>query len=205
MTNAEEVDAGIWTWANLVTLIRLGAIPVFLWLLFKTDHRALAAWLLGAISITDWVDGYLARKLGQVSTIGKIIDPTADRILVMTGLLAVSIAHGVPWWFSVTVLVREVIVSSLTVLLALLGAARINVLKIGKVSTFLLMATFPLFLLTTNNHVAPNGWQTLLRDAVWALGSVGLVLSYIVLFSYVRPALEALRTGRQGRRAAKTL
>jgi len=103
------------------------------------------------------------------------------------------------------VLVREVIVSSLTVLLALLGAARINVLKIGKISTFLLMATFPLFLLTTNNHVAPNGWQTLLRDAVWALGSVGLVLSYIVLFGYVRPALEALRTGRQGRRAAKTL
>jgi cardiolipin synthase len=75
VTNAEEVDAGIWTWANLVTLIRLGAIPVFLWLLFKTDHRALAAWLLAGISITDWVDGYLARKLGQVSTIGKIIDP----------------------------------------------------------------------------------------------------------------------------------
>ncbi len=205
MTNAEETDAGIWTWANLVTLIRLCAIPVFLQLLFTTGHRAEAAWLLVSIGGTDWIDGYLARRLKQVSTIGKIIDPTADRILVMTGLLATSIAHGAPWWFSLCVLVREVIVSALTVLLALLGAARINVLKIGKLSTFLLMGTFPLFLLTSNNELPANGWQNLLRDATWALGTVGLVLSYIVLFSYVRPALEALRTGRQGRRDAKIL
>jgi len=205
VTNAEETDAGIWTWANLVTLIRLCALPVFLQLLFTTGHRAIAAWLLGAIAITDWVDGYLARRLNQVSTLGKIIDPTADRILVMTGLIAVSIAHGVPWWFSICVLVREVIVSLLTVLLALLGAARINVLKIGKVSTFLLMATFPLFLISTNNELPSNGWQSLLKAAVWALGAVGLVLSYIVLFSYIRPALEALRTGRQGRRDSKIL
>lgn len=205
MTNAEETDAGIWTWANLVTLIRLCALPVFLQLLFTTGHRAIAAWLLGAIAITDWVDGYLARRLNQVSTLGKIIDPTADRILVMTGLIAVSIAHGVPWWFSICVLIREVIVSLLTVLLALLGAARINVLKIGKVSTFLLMATFPLFLISTNNELPSNGWQSLLKAAVWALGAVGLVISYIVLFSYIRPALEALRTGRQGRRDSKIL
>jgi len=205
VTNAEETDAGIWTWANLVTLIRLCALPVFLQLLFTTGHRAIAAWLLGAIAITDWVDGYLARRLNQVSTLGKIIDPTADRILVMTGLIAVSIAHGVPWWFSICVLVREVIVSLLTVLLALLGAARINVLKIGKVSTFLLMATFPLFLISTNNELPSNGWQSLLKAAVWALGAVGLVLSYIVLFSYIRPALEALKTGRQGRRDSKIL
>ena len=205
MTNAEETDAGIWTWANLVTLIRLCALPVFLQLLFTTGHRAIAAWLLGAIAITDWVDGYLARRLNQVSTLGKVIDPTADRILVMTGLIAVSIAHGVPWWFSISVLVREVIVSVLTVLLALLGAARINVLKIGKVSTFLLMATFPLFLISTNNELPSNGWQSLLKAAVWALGAVGLVLSYIVLFSYIRPALEALKTGRQGRRDSKIL
>ena len=205
MTNAEEIDAGIWTWANLVTLIRLCALPVFLQLLFTTGHRAIAAWLLGAIAITDWVDGYLARRLNQVSTLGKVIDPTADRILVMTGLIAVSIAHGVPWWFSISVLVREVIVSVLTVLLALLGAARINVLKIGKVSTFLLMATFPLFLISTNNELPSNGWQSLLKAAVWALGAVGLVLSYIVLFSYIRPALEALKAGRQGRRDSKIL
>jgi len=205
VTNAEEIDAGIWTWANLVTLIRLCALPVFLQLLFTTGHRAIAAWLLGAIAITDWVDGYLARRLNQVSTLGKVIDPTADRILVMTGLIAVSIAHGVPWWFSISVLVREVIVSVLTVLLALLGAARINVLKIGKVSTFLLMATFPLFLISTNNELPSNGWQSLLKAAVWALGAVGLVLSYIVLFSYIRPALEALKAGRQGRRDSKIL
>ena len=198
--SVEETDAGIWTWANLVTLIRLCALPVFVMLLFKTDHRALAAWLFTAIGATDWVDGYLARKLNQVSTIGKIIDPTADRILVITGLLSTSIAHGVPWWFSITVLVREVLVSGITILLALLGAARIDVIWWGKVSTFILMGTFPLFLLTTNPHlVAPNGWQNLLREGTWLMGGFGLVLSWIVLLGYVRPALEALRAGRQGR------
>jgi len=67
-------DAGWRTWPNLVTLARLGTIPVFLWLLFSTDHRALAAWLLAFLGATDWIDGWLARTLSQTSTVGKILD-----------------------------------------------------------------------------------------------------------------------------------
>ena len=77
-------DAGWRTWPNAVTLVRLACIPLFWWVLFHTGHRALAAWLLVSIGATDWIDGYLARRLQQTSTIGKILDPTADRILVMT-------------------------------------------------------------------------------------------------------------------------
>jgi cardiolipin synthase (CMP-forming) len=194
-------DRGWWTWANLVTLVRLGMIPVFLWLLFGTGHRALAAWLLGVLGATDWIDGYLARRLHQVSSVGKVIDPVADRILVMAGLLGVAAAGGVPWWFALTTLTRELIVSLMTVALAAMGAARIDVLWWGKVSTFALMTTFPLFLLTSNDHGAALAtWQHVGRDICWGIGLAGLALSWVVLAGYVRPALAALRRGRAGRR-----
>lgn len=199
---ADEItDAGLWTWPNLVTLIRLALLPVFLWLLFSTNHRAIAAWLLAALGATDWIDGHLARSLHQVSNIGKVLDPVADRILVMVGLVAVASAAGVPWWFALATLARELTVSGLTLALAALGAARIDVIWWGKVSTFVLMGTFPLFLLTTNpHHTAPSTWQHVVRDGTWIAGSFGLVLAWTVLFGYVRPALAALRAGRQGRR-----
>jgi phosphatidylglycerophosphate synthase len=121
--------------------------------------------------------------------------------LVIAGLLAVAAAGAVPWWFASATLTRELIVSLLTVVLASLGAARIDVLWWGKVSTFALMTTFPLFLLTTNPHHAPlRAWQHDARDACWVIGIMGLTLSWIVLFGYVKPALHALRTGRQARR-----
>ena len=200
MSVEQSADAGWWTWANLVTLIRLALLPVFLWILFSTDHRAVAAWLLGALGTTDWVDGFLARRLGQVSNVGKVIDPIADRLLVIVGLLGVASASGVPWWFAIATLTRELIVSLLTLVLAMLGAARIDVLWWGKVSTFTLMTTFPIFLLTTNPHHETLAiWQVFMRDACWVAGVAGLALSWLVLFGYVAPARAALRAGREGR------
>jgi cardiolipin synthase len=200
VSTIEAEDAGWRTWANLITLVRLAVLPLFLWLLFATDHRAEAAWLLGALGATDWIDGFVARQIHQVSNVGKIIDPVADRILVITGLISVASAGGVPWWFALITLARELIVSTLTLLLATLGAARIDVLWWGKVSTFSLMTTFPLFLLTSNpHHVALVEWQHAVRDATWVIGAFGLGLSWIVLFGYVKPALAALRDGRHGR------
>lgn len=198
MTDSD--DAGWRTWPNAITLLRLLMLPVFLWLLFDTNHRAIAAWLLGVLGATDWIDGFVARRLHQVSNVGKVLDPTADRVLVISGLLAVAVAGGVPWWFASLTLAREVIVSGVTLVLAAMGAARINVLWWGKVSTFALMTTFPLFLLTTNPHGAPlSGWQHDARDVCWVIGIMGLSLSWLVLFGYVRPALAALRAGRRGR------
>src|ERR1700693_1487502 len=173
----EVGDAGWRTWPNLVTAIRLALIPVFLWLLFSTNHRAIAAWLLAFLGATDWIDGWLARQLHQTSTVGKILDPSADRILVMAGLIGVAAAAGVPWGVAGITVVREGLVARLTVVLAALGAARIDVLWWGKVSTFALMTTFPLFLLTTNPHHAPlSEWQHVVRDATWGIGIAGLCL-----------------------------
>ena len=200
MSADESSDAGWLTWPNLITVIRLALLPLFFWLLFGTNHRAMAAWLL-ALGATDWIDGVVARRWHQVSNVGKILDPVADRILVISGLLAVAAAAGVPWWFALTILARELIVSVLTLVLAALGAVRIDVLWWGKVSTFALMTTFPLFLLTTNpRHAAQQPWQYDARDACWVIGIMGLTLSWIVLGGYVKPALRALRSGRQTRK-----
>ena len=188
------------TWPNGITTLRLALIPVFVWLLFGTGHRAVAAWLLGALGATDWVDGYVARRFDQVSTVGKVLDPTADRVLVMTGVISVAVAGGVPWWFAGATLAREVLVSGTTVALAALGAARIDVLWWGKVSTFALMTTFPAFLLTSNaQHRALATWQTWGRGACWVVGVAGLALSWVVAAGYVRPARVALIQGRRGR------
>jgi cardiolipin synthase len=199
MSDDASTDA-LRTWPNLVTVVRLAFIPLFVWLLFDTNHRAIAAWLLATLGATDWIDGFLARRLHQVSNLGKILDPVADRILVITGLLCVAAAAGVPWWFALVTLARELIVSILTLVLAALGAARIDVLWWGKVSTFALMTSYPLFLLTTNpHHAALTSWQQPIRDCTWVIAILGLTLSWIVLAGYVKPALRALRTGRQAR------
>ena len=199
MSDDASTDA-VRTWPNLVTVVRLAFIPLFVWLLFDTYHRAFAAWLLATLGATDWIDGFLARRLHQVSNLGKILDPVADRILVITGLLCVAAAAGVPWWFALVTLARELIVSILTLVLAALGAARIDVLWWGKVSTFTLMTSYPLFLLTTNpHHAALTSWQQPIRDCTWVIAILGLTLSWIVLAGYVKPALRALRTGRQAR------
>lgn len=201
MSAEQTSDAGWRTWPNVITAVRLALLPLFAWLLFDTNHRAIAAWLLATLGATDWIDGFVARRWHQVSNVGKILDPVADRILVITGLLCVAAAAGVPWWFALTTLARELIVSILTLVLASMGAARIDVLWWGKVSTFALMTSYPLFLLTTNpHHAALQPWQHDARDACWVIGLMGLTLSWIVLFGYVKPALRALRTGRQARR-----
>jgi cardiolipin synthase len=200
VSDSENVDAGWLTWPNAITLVRLAFLPVFFWLLFGTAHRALAAWLLAVLGATDWIDGFVARRYHQVSNVGKILDPTADRLLVIGGLVGVAAAGGVPWWFAGITLAREAIVSGLTLALAALGAARINVLWWGKFSTFALMFSFPLFLLTSNaHHVVLSTWQHDARDFCWFTGVMGLAVSWLVLAGYVRPALDALRTGRHAR------
>ena len=84
----------ILTLPNAITLVRLLCIPIFLYLLFVRDARLGAAVLLGALGATDWVDGYAARHLGQVSNFGKAFDPTVDRLLLITGVISIIVAEG---------------------------------------------------------------------------------------------------------------
>lgn len=184
------------TWPNAVTAARLLAIPAYVWILFTTNHELAAGLLLGTLGATDWVDGFLARRLSQVSTLGKVIDPLADRVLVVTAVVTIAVHGAVPWWFAAATLSREVLVSGAVLVLASLGAARIDVLWIGKAGTFGLMTAYPWLLMADG----PAAWQTVLRDAAWTVGIVGLALAWGAALAYVRPARDALANGRAARR-----
>ncbi|HEV8296245.1 MAG TPA: CDP-alcohol phosphatidyltransferase family protein [Acidimicrobiales bacterium] len=198
---ATAATAGILTWPNLVTLVRLCCIPLFLVLLFGADDRADAAYLLGALGATDWVDGYLARRFGQISDFGKIFDPTADRMLFLVAVLAMLVDGSVPVWFGVLTLVREGAVALSALVLGALGARRIDVTWIGKCATFALMFSFPLFLAGHANL----SWSGLAEVLAWACGLPGLALSYYAAWQYVPIARAALQDGRRSARPAPTI
>jgi cardiolipin synthase (CMP-forming) len=180
------------TLPNVITLGRLACLPVFLWLLFGKEDRVVAAALLALLGITDWVDGYLARHLGQVSELGKILDPVADRLLFFVGAGGILIDGSVPTWFAVIVLVREALVGGATVVLAALGARRIDVTWFGKAGTFGLMIAFPLFL-ASNSDLS---WADTAWVLAWIAGIPGLALSLYAAVLYVPIARRALREGR---------
>src|SRR5436190_12660629 len=104
-------ESRILTIPNVISLIRLSMIPVFLYLLFGRDNRAAAAGLLAVLGATDWVDGYIARHFHQVSDLGKILDPVADRLLFFVGVGGIMVDGSCSRWFGWAVLVREVLVS----------------------------------------------------------------------------------------------
>jgi cardiolipin synthase len=177
---------------NLISVVRLAALPVFLWLLFGRDDRANAAWLLAALGVTDFLDGYIARHFDQVSNLGKILDPVADRLIFVVGGGAILIDGSVPTWFAVTVLVREALVGGATLALAYLGVRRIDVTWYGKAGTFWLLIAFPLFLA----HESALGWW---QGFAWLAGIPGLVLSLYAAVLYVPIARRALAESRAER------
>jgi cardiolipin synthase len=187
----------ILTTPNVITMVRLLCIPLYLWLLFGAHRQIAAAVLLALLGATDWVDGFVARRYGQVSTLGKVLDPTADRILVGTAVISIMIYGAVPLWFGLATIAREVLVSAMVLLLASLGAARIDVLWVGKAGTFGLMFAYPTFLLGDGTA----GWQEPIRIIGWLTGLVGLGLAWWAAGSYIGPARRALRQGRAARRS----
>jgi cardiolipin synthase (CMP-forming) len=195
VTGGDPDLSRILTWPNAVTIVRLALIPVYVWLLFATPHQVAAGLLLGTLGFTDWVDGFLARRLHQVTTLGKVLDPIADRALVLTAVFTVAIFGAVPWWFAIATLVRELVVSGTVLLLASLGAARIDVLWLGKAGTFGLLTAYPLLLMAHG----PATWQTVLHFIAWPIGWIGLILAWSATIAYVRPARAALANGRAGR------
>lgn len=180
---------------NLITLVRLACLPVFVWLLLGRDDRLAAGALLGVLGATDWVDGWVARRFDQVSDVGKILDPVVDRLLFFVSIVAIIIADAAPLWFCLAVLVREIVIAVATLVLAALGARRIDVTWVGKAATFGLMFAFPGFLWASTEWVL----QPFFEVATWLFGLPALVLSYYAAALYVPIGLAALREGREAR------
>ena len=195
MSVVEIGPTKIATLPNLITLIRLLTLPVFVTMLLVNEQRAGAALLLGVLGMTDWVDGWIARRFNQTSQFGMVFDPFVDRALFVVGTGSVLIDGGVPLWFCVCILVREVFVGLMMAIGTLVGMKRFPVSIWVKRYTFLLMTAVPLLLLGTSTHVtADAAWL-----GGWFLGIPGLVMSYVVGVLYIPVVLRNVRLGRAER------
>ncbi|MBV8160138.1 MAG: CDP-alcohol phosphatidyltransferase family protein [Acidimicrobiia bacterium] len=190
---SEPGEDRIVTVPNVVTVARLLCMPVFLWLLFDQHERAAAAFLLGALGATDFVDGYIARHFHQVSTIGKVLDPLADRVLLLVGVAAILVDRSVPPAIAWATLAREVLVAGAFLVLAALGARRIDVQWAGKAGTFGLMFAFPLFLM---GHDPGFVFHRAAEVLGWCCAIPALCFAWYAAIAYVPMAREAVKGRR---------
>jgi cardiolipin synthase len=188
----ETPSSRVLTIPNLVSFVRLLAIPVFWWALLVEDDVTLAAWIIFVIGWTDWVDGYLARRLGQVSELGKVLDPVADRLMIASAVIGGLIAEVIPGWLGWGLIAREVLMGLVALNLAARGGGTVEVRFMGKAATFALYGAIPAFYLA-----AAEVMEWLLRPVGWFLGIIGLVLYWYVAFLYIgdsRAKLAALES-----------
>jgi cardiolipin synthase len=149
---------------NAISAARLVAVPVFGWLLLQGLDVA-AFVLLVLASLSDFVDGWLARRFDQVSRVGELLDPLADRLYVVVAVLALAWRETVPWWVVVALLGRDVVLGINLLVLRRHGVGPLPVHTIGKAATFALFWGFPLLILAeadAGTWARPVGWALLL-------------------------------------------
>lgn len=169
----------ILTVPNVVSFIRLAAIPYFWWVLLAQERVGLAAVLIFLIGGTDWIDGYLARRLNQVTELGKILDPVADRLMIGSALVGGLIAGVLPGIIGWPLIAREIAVALGGAALATRGLGKLDVRDLGKTATFLIYGAIPSFYLSSAG-IAP--W--LFTPPAWIASVVGLILYWWVGVEY---------------------
>lgn len=183
----EPVSDRILTIPNLVSFIRLIGVGVFWWVLLVPEDIPLAALLVFAIGWTDWIDGYLARRLNQVSKLGKALDPIADRAMIASAVVGGLIVGVVPAAIGVPLITREIFVGVVTLWLVVRGAPNLEVRWLGKAATFLIYGAIPSFYLAGADIIP---W--LFGSTGWIAGGSGLIMYWIVAFQYLGDARKSL-------------
>ncbi|WP_421788136.1 CDP-alcohol phosphatidyltransferase family protein [Gardnerella sp. DNF01141] len=173
---------------NLISFLRICSIPYLAWLITK-HHMILALVVLAISAFSDCIDGYIARRWNQVSKLGQILDPIADRLLIIFSTVALAIARIIPWWALVLVVLRDVIMAALVVLLAQHDYGPLPVNFVGKAGTALIMlAIVSLMIVYAVNTEA----MFVLYAAAIACGVWGIVLYWYAGLLYYRQAYVLL-------------
>jgi len=191
-------SARIWTVPNVISFIRLLGVPLFLYLLLGPHRDAAAVVVLAVGGTTDWVDGYVARRLGQVSRLGELLDPFADRLYILAALIGLTVREVIPWWLTIALLLREAVLGVALLVLRRHGYGPPPVHYVGKTGTFVLLTAFPVLLLaaaapSVESVAGPIGWGL----AWWALG-----LYWAAAVLYLAQTVAVLRADRLANGAA---
>ncbi len=185
--SADVPSSAIVTAPNAISLARLLLMPVCAWLL-ASQHYATGLVLTALVGATDWVDGWLARRIGQVSRVGQLLDPFADRLLIASVAVALLVRGVLPWPAVALLVVRDLMLLAGWPLLKRRGVEPPEVVWVGKAATFDLLVALPLLVTGETTWVVATVAHALGLALLW----LGVVLYYVAGVVYVRMAVDAL-------------
>ncbi|MES2094882.1 MAG: CDP-alcohol phosphatidyltransferase family protein [Actinomycetota bacterium] len=177
---SNQVSSRILTIPNILSFLRLLLVPVFLVLIVRGED-GFALLVLIFSSITDFLDGVIARRLNQVTRLGQLLDPAADRLFIFTALIGLAVRGVIPWWLVIVIVGRDVMLAILGITLANFGYGPLPVHHLGKVATFCLFYALPILMIGQAFPAAaaitvPFGWAFALWGAFlyWWAGIIYL-------------------------------
>jgi cardiolipin synthase len=173
---AREPDDGsrtsaVWTVPNIISMVRLAGVPLFLWLVIGPEADVFALLVLMVSGFTDWLDGFLARRLHQMSKLGEILDPVADRLYILAAVVGLLYRDIIPWWVAIILPARDAFLWCLVPFLRTRGYSALPVHYLGKTATAALLYAFPLLFLGDGDGTVATlarvwGWAF----AIWGMG-----------------------------------
>lgn len=184
----------VMTIPNVISLLRLAGVPVVVWLLLVPEADFVAFVILVASAISDWADGYLARRLNQVSSLGRLLDPIADRLYIVVLLGCLLLRGIVPWWLVALLVGREVVLAATIPILRRAGYGPLQVSLVGKAATLGLLAGFPGILVA---HADAPDWASGITTGCgvlgWAFIGWGTALYWLSAAGYLRQTASLVR------------
>jgi cardiolipin synthase (CMP-forming) len=183
----------IWTVPNALSVLRLLGVPLFLWLLLGPHADGWAVVVLALSGVTDWADGKIARWLDQGSRLGALLDPAADRLYIVSALIALALRNVVPLWLVAVLLGREAVLGIMLLVLRHYGYPPLQVHYLGKAATFLLLYAFPTLLLAASSE---GTVAAIAEPFAWALTIWGTALYVLAGVFYVIQVVDIVRAER---------
>ena len=194
VSDREQLPDRVWTLPNAISVLRLLGVPLFLWLLLGPEADGWAVVVLMVSGFTDWLDGKLARWLNQSSRLGALLDPAADRLYIVSTLVALSLREIIPLWIVVVLVGRELVLGVALLVLRRYGYPPLQVHYLGKAATLLLLYAFPGLMLADG-----DGWPArLLAPFAWALTIWGTALYVLAGIFYLIQVVGIVRAERAG-------
>ena len=186
----------VWTVPNVLSMLRLAGVPLFLYWALIAEHDGRAILLLMAAGASDYFDGLIARRFHSFSRLGQLLDPLADRLYILATLLALVARDGLPLWWALALISRDLVLTAAIFVLRRHGYGPLQVHFLGKAATFNLLYAFPMLLaaLPSNDGLL----ATVFRPMGWAFAAWGSVLYLWAGVLYVVQVRQLVRADRGG-------
>ncbi len=193
VTTAPEISDRVWTVPNVLSFIRLALVPVFLvFVIIGEDGLALA--ILVFSSVSDFLDGVIARRFQQITRLGQLLDPAADRLFIFAALIGLAIRDVIPWWLFIVIVARDAVLLGFGILGASFGYGPLPVHHLGKVATAALFYALPILML--GQAIPETAW--LASPVGWAFALWGAFLYWWAGGIYFRETVRLVRILRLG-------